>query len=440
MLKAGQEASSFVGFDHPNVLRSLMEMESDGDVMVLQRVEATTLRKELRDGRMPRARVLWVVACLAAALEAAHRRNIVHGAIQPRSILCFASGRVKLMGFNARREPGQDVLRYMSPEQILNGAPPSVGSDLYALGLVFYEMLTGHSPFAEGPPAEVIRARLEDAPTPFSESLRTELHPDIGGLVSDLLSRRPEKRPAAWEVLRTIRRLRGEPNEDAPPPVAEPTEHEQPPSFLRRNWRWLVPASVLLVLVGGALTLYFTSLEAPPVRKKSVASEATYQALPAQPSRKRRKYDVVRRPLTVAEGSVLDLDWALAEATKIAVSMDATAQLAGGFFTNAGPSTIDVSTDMATAYFEFWTAAGGIEIKLRRQGFEGSSGEAGTALQAPICGYKESAAAALRAGFRFEHFPSAMLGSTGRWYFSSNAQIVTMRSCSEALVVPVNAR
>lgn len=402
--------------------------------MVLQRVEATTLRKEISEGKMPKARVLWVVASLAAALEEAHRRNIVHGAIQPKAVLCFPKGRVKLVGFNLRRDTTGDSIRYMSPEQIATGAPPSVASDLYALGLVFYEMLTGHSPFADGSPLEIIRARMEDAPTPFSEALKQDLHPDIGGLVSDLLCKRPEKRPAAWEVLRTIRRLRGEPTEQTPPPAEEPTEYEKPPSFLRRNWHWLVPALVLLVLVGGGIVLYFAGLESPPPRKKPIASQPAYE--PA------RKYNTVNRPFGASEARLVDFDWALAEATRVAKQMAPSAKLAGIHLTNAGPSALDVSSAItATAVFSFETEDGGIEVRLDHQGFVGSDSTAVRRSLAPHCGYKEAAAAASRAGFKFGHFASATLTENGVWFFEGNQLIALVRStCAEASVQQLNVR
>ncbi|MHB8877046.1 MAG: serine/threonine-protein kinase [Myxococcaceae bacterium] len=166
-----REALALAGFRHQNIvtLYDLVE-KNDSLFMVMELVDGPTLAELLRAGPLP-ADVSAVIALkLAGALEHAHFSRIVHRDLKPSNVMLSKAGEVKLMDFGIARDEGQDALTrqgvaigtpfYMSPEQVTGG---EVGprSDLYSLGVVLYECLTGDRPF-NGPSAADIFGKVRD--------------------------------------------------------------------------------------------------------------------------------------------------------------------------------------------------------------------------------------------------------------------------------------
>jgi serine/threonine-protein kinase len=191
----------------------VMEYVSGGDLGDLIKSE----------GRLPPRRATEIALQAAEALQAAHKRGIVHRDIKPRNVLITRSGHAKVADFGIARaaeattisQPG-DILgsaKYMSPEQAA-GEPVGPQSDLYSLGVVLYEMLTGTVPFDISTPAEV---PVEHAKAPRRPSeANPEVPEALDAVVTRLLATDPQARyGSAAEVLAELGRVR-----DGLPPVA----------------------------------------------------------------------------------------------------------------------------------------------------------------------------------------------------------------------------
>jgi serine/threonine protein kinase len=203
--------------DHPNVVRCLACTEADGQlVMALELLEGKTLRTILSErGRLPWDEAAALALQITSALTVAHRQEpaIIHRDLKPENIMVLADGTVKVMDFGIAkvlqaisRTTTQSVgtLQYMSPEQI-DAHEIDARSDLYSLGLVLYEMLSGGAPFASASPRELLNLQCT-APAPeLSDEVRTGLPAGIERLVFSLLEKKPEDRPeSAAKVAETL--------------------------------------------------------------------------------------------------------------------------------------------------------------------------------------------------------------------------------------------
>jgi eukaryotic-like serine/threonine-protein kinase len=209
--------------EHPNIVRSLASMEQDGQlIMALEFLEGRTLRAELAErGRLAWPEAVTVVLKVAEALAAAHAQEpvVIHRDLKPENVMLLASRRgggqggsadVKVMDFgiakvveaaHATNTKSIGTLQYMSPEQI-DALVIDARSDLYSLGLLFYEMLTGVTPFRSASPRELLNLQCT-APAPeLPDGVRAGLPRGVEELVFQLLEKAPEKRPAsAREVI-----------------------------------------------------------------------------------------------------------------------------------------------------------------------------------------------------------------------------------------------
>ena len=152
-----QEARAAGSIAHPGIV-TIYDVGREGDAafMAMELVEGLELRARLAQGRVRPSEAVAIAAAVAEALAHAHERGIVHRDVKPANIMVLADGRVKLMDFGIARLAQPTVKtqtgtllgspQYMSPEQIL-GRPVDGRSDVFSLGLVLYEMLTGTRPF-----------------------------------------------------------------------------------------------------------------------------------------------------------------------------------------------------------------------------------------------------------------------------------------------------
>src|SRR5450432_3161945 len=173
------EMTILAHLDHPNIVRSLASTELDGElVMVLEYLEGETLRQRLAArGRLPWPEAVAMAADVAAALTAAHGQEppIVHRDLKPENLMIVAGDRVKVMDFGIgkvmqaiRKSTTHSVgtLQYMSPEQIDAGQIDQ-RSDLYSLGLILFEMLSGAAPFQSESPRELLNMQCTSPPPPL---------------------------------------------------------------------------------------------------------------------------------------------------------------------------------------------------------------------------------------------------------------------------------
>jgi serine/threonine protein kinase/tetratricopeptide (TPR) repeat protein len=224
-----RELRKQVKLAHPNLPRIVDGGELATDLWLLRdHVDGESLGQRLRrQGPLELPDALAVVAQVASALDELHRAGILHRDVRPSRIVLQpreAVPIVKLLdaGIAARHRTGSVFDRlgtpaYMSPEQIA-GKLVSFRSDLYALGCVFYEMLTGRTPFGHGESPDALRALLDAHQNEAPPALPIELPPAIAGLLASLLDKEPRKRPfSAQQVRRTL-----EPHLPAGMPVVTP--------------------------------------------------------------------------------------------------------------------------------------------------------------------------------------------------------------------------
>jgi serine/threonine protein kinase len=204
-----REARAVAVLTHPNIL-ALHDIGIEGDVryVVTELLEGQTLRDRLARGPLPPSKAADYGIQMARGLAAAHDRGIVHRDVKPQNVFITSDGRVKLLDFGIASfledaEPDADnpvnpitrsgiipgTAGYTSPEQML-GQPATARSDLFALGIVLHEMLTGVHPFARHTAPETLTAVLRDDPPSL---LRTQ--PDIPFLVASIVERCLEKQP-----------------------------------------------------------------------------------------------------------------------------------------------------------------------------------------------------------------------------------------------------
>ena len=201
-----REARAAAGLSHPNIVAVFDSGSDDGThFIVTELVEGETLADRLRrDGPMPPADAVAVAVDIARALAAAHARGLIHRDIKPGNVMLLPDGRVKVVDFGIARAAGSDTLTntgvvlgstaYLSPEQA-GGQPVDERADLYSLGCVLYEMLTGQVPFrADTPIATMYRHVNEDAPPP---STIAPVQPELEDVVMRCLEKDPKRRFAS---------------------------------------------------------------------------------------------------------------------------------------------------------------------------------------------------------------------------------------------------
>ena len=156
-----------------------------------------------------------MAAELASGLAHAHERGVVHRYLKPSNMFVFADGRAKITDFGMA--PLRDAalassnhaacLSYMSPEEIRCNATIDERSDIFSLGVVLYEMLTGEQPFSGDSPDEIMRSVLEVEP-PLPSEVNADVPPMVDLLVWSMLAKRPFDRARSAEILaRRLRRL-----------------------------------------------------------------------------------------------------------------------------------------------------------------------------------------------------------------------------------------
>ena len=197
------EARAAAALDHPNVcsIHEIGETADGQPFIAMARYEGETLKERLGRGPLPPAEAVSIAIQIARGLGAAHARGIVHRDVKPGNIMLSADGTVRLLDFGLAKladvtlsGPGvtPGTIAYMSPEQALGDAVDH-RTDLWSLGVVLYEMLTGERPFRGGNDRAVIQAILHAKPEPLRQ--RTRETPEwLGRIVERLLQKEPERR------------------------------------------------------------------------------------------------------------------------------------------------------------------------------------------------------------------------------------------------------
>jgi Protein kinase domain len=203
-----REASVTAGLRHPGVPAVYDAGTYDGGLfLVLELIAGRTLGDLMaEEGPLPIPWATGIATQVAAVLAAAHDSGLIHRDVKPQNIMLTGDGAIKVLDFGVAAlvdqtttsqitRTGQSIgtPAYMAPEQ-LRGRPATARTDLYALGCVLYEMLSGDRVFTAASPAELMHLQLEQAPAPLH---RDDLPPDLDALVRQLLDKEPARRPAS---------------------------------------------------------------------------------------------------------------------------------------------------------------------------------------------------------------------------------------------------
>jgi serine/threonine-protein kinase len=291
-----REAKNAAGLSHPNIVSIYDRGEAEGTYYIAMEYLSGRSLKELMVSRGPTPIKIAVdyTRQILAALGFAHRNGIVHRDIKPHNVVVDPDGRLKVTDFGIARSGGTSQMtevgsiigtaQYLSPEQA-RGAPVDQRSDVYSVGVVLYEMLTGKVPFTGDTPLEIAMKHLSEVPVPPSEK-RPEVPEDLDSIVLRALAKDPEDRyQTAQEMDADLSRLQrglavssetadaatavlagagisGAPTIIAPRPAAPPTAPPQappagyygyggPPRRSRSIWPWILVA-ILLAAAGAA--------------------------------------------------------------------------------------------------------------------------------------------------------------------------------------------
>ncbi|MGN6274557.1 MAG: PASTA domain-containing protein [Solirubrobacterales bacterium] len=269
-----REAESAAGLQHPNVV-AVFDRGSDGEVnyIAMRYVEGPTLKELIDRGLTPPQAVALVRQVLEAA-RFAHRHGIVHRDLKPQNVIVDEEGKAVVTDFGIARAGVSDITQtgsvmgtphYLSPEQAQGHDVTSV-SDLYSIGVILYEALTGRVPF-EGESAVAVAMKQVSQTPQRPSSINPQVSPALDAVVMRALEKEPGNRfqsaDAFIAALDAAMKDPGVSRDTAamaplPPVVAAPVEEEVPPEEDRRRnwWLWalLVAAIAIGILAGLALT------------------------------------------------------------------------------------------------------------------------------------------------------------------------------------------
>lgn len=321
-----REAVAGAHISHPNVASANDFGKFDGDsyFLVLEFIQGTTLRKLIEQGPMSPERAAAIAIGIARALGASHQKGIIHRDVKPRNVMVDlgatdADVKVKLIDFGLAKVPIEKLsasardadsarrsltaagvvmgtVAYFAPETALGMRSIGAPADLYALGVIFYEMLTGLHPFTPTDPAALFAAHTK-APVPAMSARNPEVsvHPKLEAVVRRLLEKDPSQRYPSAEA--TVSGIEGalfaasafEPLPPAFPdqvPLGSPGWFEEKERTRRASRRRLIAAFVVLLLAAGGVYGFYAWKQRENVAPRPAATQTKIvtSATTARPS------------------------------------------------------------------------------------------------------------------------------------------------------------
>jgi serine/threonine protein kinase len=200
-----REAKAAAALNHPNIatVHAIEELEDDQRgkecFIVMEYIDGQELREKIKTSPLSTEEILKITYQIAEGLYAAHNKGIVHRDIKSSNIMITRDGQVKIMDFGLAKLAGQSMLTksgttlgtvaYMSPEQA-RGEPVDQRSDIWSLGVIIYEMITGQLPFKGEYDQAVIYSILNEEP----EAVNTEIPPELSKIISKSLMKDVKQR------------------------------------------------------------------------------------------------------------------------------------------------------------------------------------------------------------------------------------------------------
>jgi beta-lactam-binding protein with PASTA domain/predicted Ser/Thr protein kinase len=313
-----REAQNAASLSHPNVVQ-IYDVGRDEEhyFIVMELVEGKTLKALIQQqGPLPIREAVRIAVEILAALEHAHTHRIVHRDIKPHNILIAKDGRVKVTDFGIARATTTDTVtntgsimgsaHYFSPEQA-NGQPTGEKSDIYSMGVVLYEMVTGTLPFQGDSPITVALKHIRERPAPPSH-LNGEVPVELDAIIMRALEKEPADRfPSAAAMREALEQFAADhaagrthiPSGDFPTMdlramkphkvrrhlddevEEDQAEPDRPDQKRRRARPWVVAAVVaalVLAAVGGAVWAFVRFMDVPVVQVPDIVGMPHLQA------------------------------------------------------------------------------------------------------------------------------------------------------------------
>lgn len=294
-----REARSVSSLNHPHIC-TLHDIgrEGDTDFLVMEMIEGETLAQRLSRGALPFHEVLRLGAQISDALDRAHRAGVVHRDLKPGNVMLTKSG-AKLMDFGLAKGIGPSAsasnltaaptatspltaegtivgtFQYMAPEQ-LEGKEADARSDIFALGVVLYEMASGRRAFEGRTQASVIAAILKEEPPPL-QATDSMSPPALDRLVRQCLRKDPDERiQSAHDVRLRLEEI----SEGGAPAAAAPTATGPGRGGSRERLAWGIAAAAALMAIALAVASFLRPAVIPPVIVSSIPPPAESSFVP----------------------------------------------------------------------------------------------------------------------------------------------------------------
>jgi TolB-like protein/predicted Ser/Thr protein kinase len=262
------EAKSAAALSHPNICTVHEIDEAGGQIFIaIEYIEGLSLKEKIEAGPMKIEEAMGVAIRVAEGLEEAHEKGIVHRDIKPANIMITPKGQAKIMDFGLAKSRGQTALTkadttigtyaYMAPEQA-RGEDVDPRTDIWSLGAVLYEMITGQRPFKGDYEQAVIYSILNEEPEPVT-SLRTGIPMDMERVITKCLRKDPGQRyQGVADLVTDLRQIRTDLT-SATTAVSTAARPARGGGLMR--WSWLAVVALLVALAALILPRYLPSPE-----------------------------------------------------------------------------------------------------------------------------------------------------------------------------------